>query len=122
MKRHTIAAWTLLAAVAAVLGLPLTIGVWLPDIFLAAPRTLASAALADGSELRVVQYWNHVDFYTTELWHTTPAGQRDIQVLDGDHCKSWFIPMSVDVHHRIVSVTLCDGREKTIPCRSTPTA
>ena len=122
MKRDTLLPLSLLAAVGLVFLLPLAIGIWIPDVFASTPRTLAAAKLADGGELRVVQYWNHVDFYTTELWHTSPAGSRDVRVLDGDDCKSWCVPLVVDSLNQTVSVTLCGGRQKTVPLSFTPAA
>ena len=122
MKRYIVVSSAVLAAFTVILVLPLTVGVWLPDVFSRAERTLASVQLPDGAELRVVQYWNRVDFYTTELWHTTPTGHRDVQVLDGDDCKSWSVPISVVPEEQTVAVTLCGGREKTVRWSSTPTA
>jgi hypothetical protein len=60
--------------ITAVLLLPLGAGIWLPDVLSGRPYTIALHRLKDGSEFRVVQYWNHADFYTTELRHTFPDG------------------------------------------------
>ena len=106
-------ACSIFVVLVAALTLPLSIGVWLPDMFSSRARTLASTKLADGTDFRVVQYWGS-DFYTTELWHTTSDGQQHVEVLDGDDCKSWHVPLSVDSQNRTVSVTLCGDREKTI--------
>jgi hypothetical protein len=89
-------------------------GVWLPDIGSTTPRTIALARLPGGDELRVVQYWNHVDFYTTELRHTARSGQQQIYVLDADDSKSWSIPLWVDPQQRTASVTLSGERKKTV--------
>jgi len=57
-----------------ILGLPLVVGVWLPDLISAPERTLAEARVAGGDSFRVIQYWNRCDFYTTALIHTAPDG------------------------------------------------
>jgi len=97
-----------------VLLLPLLIGVWLPDAFFGGTRTLASVSLTNGYTFRVVQYWNHVDFYSTELHVTTPDGHTEIHTLDGDDAKSWRVPLTVDEPGRVASVTLSGGRLRTV--------
>jgi len=101
-----------MAILCAALFLPLLIGVWLPDVFGGSDRTLASATLTNGYSFQVVQYWNHIDFYTTELRITSPDGKTDTRTLDGDDAKSWSVPMKVDEQLRVVSVTLGGGRLK----------
>jgi hypothetical protein len=102
------------ALVGAALLLPLLIGVWLPDVFLGRPQKIASLRLADSTEFEVVQYWNHVDFYTTELRCSLADGQRKTWVLDGDDRKRWHIPISVDESAGTVSVAHDGANLKTI--------
>lgn len=64
----------------ALLGLPLLIGIWLPDVISAPQHTLAEQRLASGHSFRVIQYWNRGDFYNTELLHTSPDG-TSLQLL-----------------------------------------
>lgn len=79
-----------------------------------APRTLASGSSTSGYKFEVIQYWNHVDFYTTELLVDGPDGRREVHVLDGDDRKSWSLPMSIDEVRRVVSVELCGGRSRDV--------
>ena len=95
--------------------LALLAGVWLPDLATDTPRTLASSRLAAGDEFNVVQYWNHYEFYTTELRHTTAEGRLSIRVLDGDDRKGWRVPLAVDAQNRTAAVTLSGGRHMTVP-------
>ena len=53
--------------VASLFIVPLMLGIWLPDVFVDREHTLAHERLASGHSLRVIQYWNHGDFYNTEL-------------------------------------------------------
>ena len=98
----------------ALLGLPLSVGVWLPDVISASQHTLAEQRLASGHWLRVVQYWNRVDFYTTELIHTAPDGIIKTYILDGDDNKSWRVPLVVDEQQRKATITLGGGRIKKV--------
>src|SRR5215203_6063256 len=82
--------------VAALWVLGLLIGVWLPDVVFAPRRTLAYEKLPSGYTFSVVQYWNRVDFYSTELHIVSPDARNAVHVLDGDDSKSWSLPMSVD--------------------------
>lgn len=114
MKRtHALTVAALAIAVLVPL-LPLVIGVWLPDVFIARPHTLASLTLTNGYRFQVVQYWNHIDFYSTELRITSPDGHTQVHTLDGDDAKSWRVPMTVDERRRIASVTLGGGRLRTV--------
>jgi hypothetical protein len=97
--------------------MPLLAGVWLPDVFFARKHTLASHTLTNGYSFRVVQYWNRVDFYTTELHVTTPDGSTEVHVLDGDDSKSWRLPLLVDQYRRTATVTLGGGRVRTVEWR-----
>jgi hypothetical protein len=109
---------TILAVVAllfvASLVVPLGLGIWLPDVIFAPTRILAEQKLQNGHSFRVIQYWNHVDFYTTELVHTLPGGRVIQTVLDGDDNKSWSVPMVVDEKGRSVHVTLSGKRLRRI--------
>ena len=95
-------------------GLQLLVGVWLPDVFGSADHTLAEQRLASGQLFRVVQYWNHVDFYSTELRVTSPDGRTETNTLDGDDSKSWRLPLVIDESHHTATVTLDGGRVKTV--------
>jgi hypothetical protein len=103
----------MIAIAGAVVIVPLQVGIWLPDVFLARRHTLASHTSTNGYRFRVVQYWNRVDFYSTELHITSPTGQTDVRTLDGDDSKSWSVPMSVDEQSRVVLVILGGGRMRT---------
>jgi hypothetical protein len=96
------------------LGLPLVIGIWPPDIINAPRHTLAEQRLASGYLFRVVQYWNRCDFYSTELHVTSPDGRTEVHTLDGDDNKSWRLPLTVDEPHHTATVTLGGGRVKTV--------
>lgn len=97
-----------------VFGLPLAFGVWLPDVLLDRTHTLTEQRLANGHSFRVIQYWNHGDFYNTELLHTKPDGTIETHVLDADDSKSWRVPLAVDKQHRTAIVTLSGGRVKKV--------
>jgi hypothetical protein len=95
-----------LAILSAALLLPLGIGVWLPDVFTGRLHTLAAYDATNGYRFRVIQYWNNVDFYSTELHIISPDGKTEVRTLDGDDSKSWSVPVVVDETNRVVSVTL----------------
>ncbi|MCL4789670.1 MAG: hypothetical protein KJ070_23290, partial [Verrucomicrobia bacterium] len=109
---------TILLTVAVVLGalfsLPMLIGVWLPDVITAREHTLAEQRLASGYSFRVVQYWNRVDFYSTELRVTSPDGRTEVHTLDGDDSKSWRLPLTVDEQSHTATVMLGGGRERKV--------
>jgi hypothetical protein len=90
------------------------IGVWLPDVITATEHTLAEQRLASGHLFRVVQYWNRVDFYSTELRVTSPGGSIQTHTLDGDDNKSWRLPLVVDEQRHTATVTLDGGRERIV--------
>jgi hypothetical protein len=96
------------------LGLPLLIGIWLPDIFSVTERTLAEQRLASGHSFQVVQYWNRVDFYSTLLRVSSPDGSIETHVLDGDDSKSWRLPLVVDEQRHTATVTLGGGRVRKV--------
>jgi len=98
----------------ALLGLPLLIGIWLPDVISAPQHTLAERRLASGHSFRVIQYWNRGDFYNTELLHISPDGTVETHVLDADDSKSWSVPLTVDEQRKTATVTLGGGRVKKV--------
>lgn len=100
--------------VAGVIIVPLLLGVWLPDVVIDRVHTLAQARSSGGHSFRVIQYWNHGDFYNTELIHTAPNGTTNTQVLDGDDSKTWRVPLKLDERTRLVTVTLSGGRTKIV--------
>jgi hypothetical protein len=101
----------------AVFSLPLLIGIWLPDVFNPAEHTLADRRLSSGHTFRVVQYWNHVDFYNTELRVTAPDGKTTLHILDADDSKSWRLPLVIDEQRRSATVTLGGNRVKRVEWR-----
>lgn len=116
MNSRRAAAVALIAAGLAmflVLG-PLAFGVWVPDIVMGKRRTIAEQTFPDGRVFRVEQYWNGVDFYTTEFVLTGPGEERFASQLDGDDRKSWRVPMTVNVEERTAAVTLRGGRTKVV--------
>ena len=112
-RKHTVMA-VMVGIPVLVLLLPLVIGVWLPDVFFGGTHTLASASLTNGYTFQVVQYWNHIDFYSTELRVTSPDGRAEIHTLDGDDAKSWRVPLVVSEQSRTATITLGGGRVKKV--------
>ena len=100
--------------VAGVLFVPLAFGVWLPDVFIGREHTLAKQRLASGHAFQVIQYWNHVDFYSTELRVTCPDGSTETHTLGGDDNKSWRLPLVIDEQHHTATVTLGGGRVRMV--------
>ena len=98
----------------ALVGLPLLIGVWLPDVISAPEHTLAEQRLPSGHSFRVVQYWNRVDFYSTELRVTSPDGSTETHTLDGDDSKRWRLPLVIDEQRHTATVTLGGGRVRKV--------
>lgn len=107
--------------------LPLFVGVWLPDVFVDRVYVLAEAKSSDGTQFRVEQFWNHGDFYTTNLLVTYPDGTVTSDTLDWDDAKRWSIPLVVDEKRRTVTIDLngdwfvekaWDDRSKTHTPRS----
>jgi hypothetical protein len=96
---------------------PLLIGVWLPDVFTHAVHTLAERRLSSGHVFRVVQYWNGVDFYSTELRVTAPDGKTEVYLLDADDQKSWRLPLVIDEQGRGAIVILGGNRARTVEWR-----
>jgi hypothetical protein len=87
-----------------VMGVPLLIGIWLPDLFIQNNIVLAERRLPSGDSFRVIQYWNQ-DCYYTVLEHRGPQGLKT-QVLDCEDRKRWRVPMSVDERNKMVSISL----------------
>lgn len=98
----------------AILGVPLLVGVWLPDLICAPRQIIAEQRLASGHSFCVIQYWNRGDFYNTELLHISPDGSRKTDVLDGDDRKSWSVPLVIDEQNKTVAITLSGGRLKKL--------
>jgi len=89
--------------------LPLAMGVWLPDVF-GKQHTLCSATTSAGYQISIVQYWNHVDFYTTEARVTSPDGVTVISLVDGDASKTWSAILEIDPSQKGATYRLPDGR------------
>jgi hypothetical protein len=92
------------------LALPLAIGVWLPDVFSGKQHTLCSATTASGHRIRIVHYWNHVDFYSTEARVTSPDGVTSITLIDGDASKTWSASLEIDASQKAATYRLPNGR------------
>lgn len=92
----------------------LSFGVWLPDVFIDCEHILAKKRLPSGDVIQVVQYWNHGDFYNTELVHTSPNGTVRRYVLDADDDKIWRVPLSVSEWARQATVQLSGKRTKVV--------
>lgn len=99
----------ILLGVGLVFGVPLLMGVWLPDVFTATEHTLAEQRLSTGHVFRVVQYWNRVDFYSTELRSTAPDSTFEFHTLDGDDTKRWRVHLAADERHHLAAITMSRG-------------
>jgi hypothetical protein len=84
---------------------PLAMGVWIPD-FTGKSRVLGQAVDSTGQRLEVVQFWNHVDFYTIELVVTKADGTVTRKLIDGDSKKGWIALINVDESKRTASVMI----------------
>ncbi len=85
---------------------PLVIGgVWIPD-FTGKSRILGQTIDSTGQRLEVVQFWNHVDFYTTELVVTKTDGTIRRKLIDGDSKKGWTARITVDEAKRTAVVMI----------------
>ncbi len=89
--------------------LPLGWGIWLPDIP-GQPNTLASAKTPSGHRITVVQYWNHIDFYTTEARVTAPNGVTTVMIQDDDSNKEWSTSIEIDPSQNRATFLLSGGR------------
>jgi hypothetical protein len=98
------------AVLLAVLLLPLLIGVWLPDVFINRVHVLAEGVSSSGYKFQVVQYWNHVDFYSTELHVIGPDGTIEKRPLDSDDNKSWSVPLTINEQQKRVTIVLGGNR------------
>ena len=106
--------WFVTASLAFFLSLflPLTMGVWLPDVF-GKQHTLCSGTTSTGYQVSIVQYWNHVDFYTTEARITAPDGVTSISIVDGDASKTWTATLEMDPSQKGATYRLPNGRVGT---------
>ena len=95
------------------LFLPLAMGVWLPDVF-GKEHTLCSATTSTGYQISIVQYWNHIDFYTTEARVTGPDGVTSVSPIDGDASKSWSATLEIDRSQTRATYRIPNGRTATI--------
>jgi hypothetical protein len=93
--------------------LPMAMGVWLPDVF-GKQHTLCAATTSTSYRISLVQYWNHVDFYTTEARITSPDGMTSISLIDGDASKTWNASLKIDPAEKGATYTLPDGRSGTL--------
>ena len=84
--------------------------VWPPDLT-GRVNEVGNYTAQDGTRLRVVQYWNHFDFYTTLFYARLPEGEEHVYLIDGDDRKRWgceFEPTTGDKFVRI----LFGGRQR----------
>jgi hypothetical protein len=102
------------AGIVLLFWIPLQIGIWLPDVLLAPRHVLAEQRSPSGEIIRVIQYWNRVDFYSTELEFVDTDGKAQGFTLDGDDSKSWSVPLIVDWNTKIAQVTLVGGPLRTV--------
>ncbi len=93
--------------------LPLGSGVWLPDIF-GMEHTLCSATTSTGQRVSIVQYWNYVDFYTTEARVIGPDGVPSVTVIDGDASKTWSARLEIDPSQNRATYWIPTGRTDTL--------
>ena len=98
---------------AGIFSIPLALGIWLPDVFIDREHTLAQERLPSGHSFHVIQYWNHGDFYNTELVHIAPDGRRETRLLDPDDGKRWRALLTVDGRARLAIVELSGRRART---------
>jgi hypothetical protein len=113
-KWHTKATGVILLICAGVFVPPLLIGVWLPDVVFVPRSVLAERRSPDGEVVRVIQYWNRVDFYSTELHYIPTTGLSIVSTLDGDDYKHWHVPLAVDWKKKQAKVILGHGRLRTV--------
>lgn len=104
---------TLALAIFLSFAMPLVCGVWLPDVF-GKQHTLCSARTSTGYQVRIVQYWNHVDFYTTEARVTDPDGVTSISPIDGDAPKFWGATIEIDPSEKSATYRLPNGMTSSV--------
>lgn len=80
----------------------------LPELF-GRRRTIAWQKMADGHAFRVVQHWNGIDFYTTELQHIAPSGDVKTYVVDGDDERRTSATLIVNARKRTADIKLVDS-------------
>ena len=114
MKRFLTVPLIIALLLIALFGLPLVIDIWLPDVFISSRHTLAFQQLASGHLFRVIQYWNHGDFYNTELIHTFPNGSVETHILDADDGKTWRVPLLVDEAQKTATIILGGNRIRKV--------
>ncbi|HUS37589.1 MAG TPA: hypothetical protein VM680_19730 [Verrucomicrobiae bacterium] len=93
---------------------PLLIGVWLPDVASAPRNVLAEERAGNGEVVRVIQYWNRVDFYSTELHYAGTNGAATVCTLDADDSKHWSVPLEVDWEKKKAKVMLGAGHLRIV--------
>ena len=98
-----------LLALGAFFLLPLCIGVWMPDLLFGQTRTIARASSNSGVKFELNQFWNNVDFYTTELRVVEPSGQEKTILVDGDASKAWRADLVVDEKKRTAYAVYVGG-------------
>ena len=84
------------------------VGVWPPDIGSRKPALLATAESVSGERFKIVQFWNGVDFYTTQVEDIRPDGTVHIAVIDGDDRKQWPCSAKVIEAEKKLLITLSD--------------
>ena len=82
---------------------PLAIGVWIPD-FTGKSRIVAETVDSSGQRFQVIQFWNYVDFYTTELVVSKTDGTTSRKLIDGDSSKASRARITVDEAKRTATV------------------
>ncbi|MFT3989783.1 MAG: hypothetical protein QM680_00090 [Luteolibacter sp.] len=106
-------AWAVsLAIVTTAFLAPLAMGVWLPD-FTGKPQILGRTNSADGQTFEVIQFWNRVDFYTTELVVTPAVGPPRRIAIDGDAAKGWNATISLNETQKTASIRV-DGTNYSV--------
>ena len=90
--------------------LPLTFGVWTPDL-LGFEQVVVSSQTLDGHGLSVHQVWGS-DFYETSLHRTRPDGTSGVEILDPDGSKLWNATIQLDESARLATISYGSGRSR----------
>ncbi len=98
-----------IVAVFAAMALPLPMGVWVPNL-LGFENTVSTSTSATGHLFRIVQRWNHSDFYSTQLEITDARNRSHRVTLNGDDPKLWGLPMEIDERAQTVTAVYTDHR------------
>ena len=98
---------------ASAICMPVASGVWVLD-FLGSTNELAKTSTASGHEIRVIQQWNYVDFYTTSVQITAPDGTVNETVIDGDDGKRWKATISINPASQIATIASPASPKKTV--------